>query len=376
MPGVSGPSPVAVTPEHLGSRHWWSALLRCGSCRYLAIYFLPFYVAVLSTGHGDWGWIAFGVVFWLLHSFGTELVNRLADEEADRIDKPERTRFCDIVGYRRIKMLTRAIWTAVGVLYLGWLAVRPSWVLAFLLVAGSFFAINYSIGAHFKKTQLLCYIVLTFPFFGPFLIGWSNYRRLFQDPGAWHELVTRVCPMLAVVSLFIGTLVGAKDITDVEGDRRAGYESFFVRAMRSAGARNLMLAFSAPFFICLVYVISGALAKRYLLLLAFVPVSAMFGVVVTGARGYEQRAVTELLYQYWFAFAAAALFLYLPTWPAVATIAACAVYWVLTSQFLHWSDGIRMWKVRALLDVMRREPWFPSQVAVVASPRRNGNPGH
>src|SRR5213083_1997669 len=82
------------------------ALLRCGSCRFAAFYFLSFYIAILDSGHGGWRWLLFSALIWLLHSLGTELVNRVSDETEDRINRPERTAMCDLIGYPRIRLLS------------------------------------------------------------------------------------------------------------------------------------------------------------------------------------------------------------------------------------------------------------------------------
>src|SRR5438309_2973022 len=110
------------------------ALLRCGSCRFAAFYFLSFYVAILDSGHGGWRWLLFSALIWLLHSLGTELVNRVSDQTEDRINRPERTALCDLIGYSRLRLVSWIIWSVVAAIDLIWVVSKPNLVVGALLV--------------------------------------------------------------------------------------------------------------------------------------------------------------------------------------------------------------------------------------------------
>lgn len=339
------------------------AFLRCGACRYVAIYFLPFYVALLSTGHGGWGWIGWGILYWTLLSFGTELLNRLSDRAEDRINRPGRVALCGTLGYGRIRTITVALWAALLVLSLAWLIVLPNLILAILIVLGVLSAINYSIGVRFKTKRLLCQIILTFPFFGSFLLGWFADNPALAQPSVWRSFLTQPAPVVVVVGLFIATLIGGKDITDHRGDEEVGYRSFFVWLIRDHDIRAVLAVLAVPFGVLLLYVVVGALPARFLALLGFLPFSVLYALGVTQARDdREQRAVKEYLYHYWFVFMAAALYLYWPRPQTLLVVAAVAIYWILTSRYLHWTDGFRAWQAAALVAIVdrsRRRPGRP-----------------
>lgn len=331
------------------------AFLRCGACRYVAIYFLPFYVALLSTGHGGWGWITLGILYWSLLSFGTEFLNRLSDRTEDRINRPGRVALCGILGYARIRTLTRALWAALFALSLAWLIVLPNLILAILIVLGSLSAINYSVGVRFKTKRLLCQVILTFPFFGSFLLGWFAHNPALAEPRMWRSFLAQPAPFVVVVGLFIVTLIGGKDITDHQGDEKVGYRSFFVWLIRDHDLLAVLAVLAVPFGVLLLYVSAGVLSARFLALLGFLPFSLLYAVAVTRARDdREQRAAKEYLYHYWVVFMAAALYLYWPRPETLLVIGATALYWILTSRYLHWTDSFRAWQLAALAAVVER----------------------
>lgn len=331
------------------------ALMRCGSCRFAAFYFISFYVALLDTGHGGWMWALFGAVFWLLHSLGTELTNRLSDRVEDRVNRPERTALCDQAGFHLIKDLCVLIWTTLILVDLVWLWLNPNLNLAVLLPLGIFAGINYSYGVRFKRKKYLSLFALTFPFGGPFLIGWSAYNPLPESAQVMRELLYSGGPVVVVLGVFIASLAGVKDITDVEGDEKIGYRSLWVSLVRRHATYLIVAMVCVPFLLLGLMLLLQVLPARFSALLLFLPFSLSLAHCVRRAKdGDQQQAVREILYHYWFAFLSSALLLYVPTAAAAWAVLGTSAYWVITSQYLHWSTGLRLWKVQALVILLRR----------------------
>jgi len=339
------------------------ALFRCGSCRFTAFYFLSFYIALLDSGHGSWRWLLFGAFFWSLNSLGTELTNRLSDQTEDRINRPERTALCDQVGFSQIKKLCILIWSTLLIVDLTWIWLQPNLNLAVLLILGLLAGVNYSYGLRFKNKKYLSLFALTFPFGGPFLIGWSAYNPLPAASDTFLELVYRGGPVVLVLGFFIASLAGIKDITDVPGDEQIGYQSFWVSLARTHSTALVSFVVAIPFIILSFLLITEMLPLRFTALLFVFPVSLSLAFCVRLARTRDQQqALREILYHYWFCFLCIALFLYVPTVAAAATILGTGAYWIVTSQYLHWSSGLRLWKIQTV-SLLLRQHWQRSSVA-------------
>jgi 4-hydroxybenzoate polyprenyltransferase len=331
------------------------AFMRCSSCRFAAFYFLSFYIALLDTGNGEWYWVIFSAFFWLLHSTGTELTNRLSDQVEDRINRKERTFLCDKVGFSLIQKLSIIIWSIIIIVDIVWLLRYPNPNLAVLLILGLLAGINYSYGMRFKTKRYLSLFALTFPFGGPFLIGWSVYNPLPAAAENLTALVYRGGPVIFLIGIFIASLAGVKDITDVSGDERVGYQSLWVSLVRQHATKIIICIVTAPFLCLLLMLYTQVLPLRFAGLLIFMPVSLILAFCVSVARENEhQQALRELFYHYWFVFLSSALFLYVFTEAAFWTIFGTSCYWIFTSQYLHWSSGIRLWKLKVVTSLIRQ----------------------
>src|SRR5262245_47239244 len=77
-------------------------MLRVGSIRFTAFYFAAFGTALLATGAGTARWFAVAVALCAVNCLAIELANRWADRIEDRVNRPERTEFCEVVGYALI----------------------------------------------------------------------------------------------------------------------------------------------------------------------------------------------------------------------------------------------------------------------------------
>jgi 4-hydroxybenzoate polyprenyltransferase len=328
------------------------AVLRVGSCRFAAFYFLSFQLALLRAGQNGIRWIVFGFFFWLLHCLGVELLNRYSDRVEDRINRPDRSRICEGIGYQRIRDASIVIWTILALVYATWLFWQPSRMLGLLLWTGLFAGVCYSILWRFKTKRLLSLGALTFPFGGPFLIGWIAGNR-FQTAEFLREDLVRLVPFLLMVGSFACGHAGIKDITDIAGDRAIGYRSLWVSWISLVSHRRMILVlFSVSTWASLttVFVAFGLLPTRYRYLLLLLPVSAALGVASARASTVlERAAVRETLYYYWFGFNALAMFLLVPNAGSAGRVVLAVLYWIVASRYFHWTDGLTLEKLRTSL---------------------------
>lgn len=337
-----------------------ATVLRLASCRFAAIYFVAFAAGALGVG-SDPGWIAAGVPYWLVFSLATELVNRMSDRAEDAINRPERTALCEKVGFDRIARLAVAAWTLVVAADVAAVAIRPSWPLAALLFAAAFASVNYSYGLRLKRTRFFSLLLITFPFCGTFFTGWALYATA---PGATHALTHRYIPFSLFLGWFVGTLAGTKDVTDALGDEAVGYRSMFLSIARSQPEAVLAALLAIPFAVLWAFIGTGLLPARFGWLTVFWPASVVVARCATVAtRKDEREATRELAYQYWVVFLAAAFLMFEPSLEMLAVVAGSLAYWVLASQRLHWSDGIRTWKLRAARELLTRSARVGREVA-------------
>lgn len=328
------------------------ALLRCGSCRFAAFYFLSFSIALLDSRPASAGWILFGAAIWLLHSLGTELVNRLSDEVEDRVNRPERTALCDVVGFSRLRTISWAIWIAVGLIDVVWMIGQPNLAVAVLLLLALLAGVNYSYGVRFKRKRHLSLLALTFPFAGPFIVGWFVNHPISQLPQFGDEVMHRFGPFVVLVGLLIGSIASTKDITDARGDEGVGYLSVAVSLIRKNAVLAILGLISVPFVVLAVFVILGFLGNRFLYLMFCFPMSLLGALSICYAHTDEQRnSVKEAVYHYWFGLLSTSLYLYSPSNQTLSVIAGTAVYWIVASQYLHWSGGVKLSQVAAVWEL-------------------------
>lgn len=319
------------------------AFLRCSSCRFAALYFVPFCGGLAQAGRATAGYLALGALFWFLLSLGIEITNRLTDRTEDAINRPERTALCNQVGWRTLNAMQLVIWCAVLVLDIAWLALAGNPLLLGLMGASAAIGIGYSRGARLSRRRLFAFVTLNLLFGGSFLLGWSvGYPFGHASSSGWHQLADFI-PLLIIVGLFILALVGIKDITDREGDLRIGYRSFFVDLVERQSSALLGFLVSMPFLAVLVFALSGLLPARLLTLLVFAPISAMVVCATRQAKtSLDQLLVREAFYDYWLIFSSSALLLLLPRLTLAGAIAGALVYWMIATRWLHWGAPLRL----------------------------------
>jgi 4-hydroxybenzoate polyprenyltransferase len=331
------------------------ALLQCGSCRFTAFYFLPFYAGLLHQGGKSPAWAVFGAGYWFLHSLGTELANRIADRQEDEINRPDRTALCHRVGFPTLAKVTVACWIIVASLDVALLIISPSILLAVLLFAAGAFGIGYSFGPHLKRHPVAALLILTFPFSGTFLVGWA--ARQPPDGLEIHDFCYSALPFAILLGSLAASIGGAKDLTDKIGDAVVGYKSAWVRAVRSHSRLLVMVAIASPFVYIVVAVATGLLSPRMLVMSVFAPLSWYFAAAASRATTNAQLdAVREIGYTYCGTFMAVAVSLYQPSAQMLIAVIGTASYWILASQWLHWTDGFRMEKLRLVASAGRGGP--------------------
>ncbi|MEM9454120.1 MAG: UbiA family prenyltransferase [Myxococcota bacterium] len=307
-------------------------VLKVGSVRFTAFYFLAFYTAAAATGHGGVGWVLVGLALWSTMCVAIELTNRYADRTEDAINRPERTRLCHALGYPTLAVLAAAIFALHLLAYVLWFCVSHNLTLLTVQLASWTVAWGYSVGPRFKAHRFGVLVALCGTFVLPLLYGWVMYGSLRDVPLA-----------LLFVVAFVASISGAKDVTDVEGDRRRGYHSVFVALTRLSRSAPLVALLLAPYGLLVLLVALGSVEPRFLALTLFIPISFLFARLLRSARaGDEAQCVREWVYHFWFVVLCATMALIHGSAGHLLVIVATMVFWVVATRRLHWHDqGLR-----------------------------------
>jgi 4-hydroxybenzoate polyprenyltransferase len=326
------------------------SFLRCASCRFAALYFVPFFAGVVQAGRGTVGRALLGAVFWLAYSISIEVTNRLTDRVEDEVNRPERTQFCIDVGWRSLQRVEIAGWCVVLAIDCLWLWLNPSVVLAVLLVAGLAVGIGYSRGPRLARMRYVGLAVLNLVFGGVFLLGWAAGSS-FSGRGelAWRHLAA-FGPLAVIVGVFVVALAGIKDITDRGGDLAVGYRSHFVDILDRERTTLLRGLAGLPFLLVLAFALWRLLPLREVTLLMFAPLSALVLDAVSHAETARDRMVVrELFYAYWLVFSSAALLLFVPRVSLGLAVAGALLYWSIATRWLHWAQSVTIAEIRGLV---------------------------
>jgi 4-hydroxybenzoate polyprenyltransferase len=345
------------------------AFLQCGSCRFGALYFLPFAAGLAAAGRPSVAGALLGAGFWLVLALAIEVTNRLADRVEDAVNRPERTALCEAVGWARLGRLQLALWGLVAVATGVWLALAPNALLALLLASGAGFGIAYSRGPRLGRHRALVFVVLSGTFVGPFCLGFAAGDPSGGASTAGFGQLDRFVPLFWVLTLFISSLAGIKDITDRAGDEAIGYRSAFIQLAERHGTAALATLAAVPFAALAAFTAAGLLPARALGLLAFLPVSIAIGLAVRGAgdRAADQLRVREALYHHWIAFTSATLLVCFPSAALLALLLGGWLWWTLASRYLHWGAALALADVPRLAALaIRGANRIPVAVAPVA----------
>ena len=320
------------------------ALLQCASCRFGALYCLPFCAGLAAAGTLSLTTALLGAGFWLALGMAIEVTNRLADRTEDAVNRPERTAICEVVGWGRLERVQLILWGLVVASTAVWLALAPDALLLLLLVSGAGFGVAYSRGPRLARHRALVFVVLSGTFVGPFCLGFAAGDPVAGASGATFSQLGRFVPLFWVLTLFISSLAGIKDITDRAGDEAIGYRSAFVAFAERHGTVALTALAAVPFAALAAFVAAGQLPSRALWLLALLPLSAAVALAVRGAhdRPADQLLVREALYDHWLAFTTATLLVCFPGLGLLAAVAGTWTWWIVASRFLHWGAPLRL----------------------------------
>jgi 4-hydroxybenzoate polyprenyltransferase len=316
--------------------------LQCASCRFSALYFIPFCGGLAASGALDAIHVVLGAAFWCVITLAIEVTNRLSDRVEDAINRPERTRLCACVGWQRLGQLEKLLWCVVAVSAIVWLALAPGILLAGLITLGVCAGIGYSRGPRLARRRMLVFVVLSGTFVGPFSLGWATSSHGASMTDA--TLLGRFVPLFWLGTLFITSLAGIKDVTDRAGDEAIGYNSAFLQLAHRHGTVALLLLTSLPFAALGTFVAAGWLSPLALPLLGLLPISIGLGLAVRGARDSTgaQLAIREALYHHWLAFTSIVLLACFPSTGLLAAVLAGWAGWVLASRYAHWADPLRL----------------------------------
>lgn len=315
-------------------------LFRSCSVRFTAYYWIGFAVGLSVNDRLTVSWGLLGLPMWLAYCLGTESVNRLADRDADAINRPERTALCEEFGWRRMTWVAVTCWTVFSLMGAGVVWVHPGFALPAILLVDIGVAVGYSIGPAFKRHRVLALIALTAPLITPLVTGWAIQ-------GDAHGLLEPVLPMAAVLASFSLGLSGIKDITDVEGDRELNYSSLWLALIRLRRGAAVYSVIGAPMLLLVVFVAVGALPAVSLAVIPLAVVSTL--VVVAASRAQDpvdRSAAREVMHQYTFYFLALFLLVAVPGRATAVAVAVSVVYWLLSSNMLHWSGGLTRAHIR------------------------------
>lgn len=315
-------------------------LLRSCSVRFTAYYWMGYMAGLSVNGRLDVTWALLGLPMWLCYGIGAESLNRLADREADVINRPERTGLCEEFGWARLTKVCVGAWVLFCLMAAALVWERPGFFLPAVLLINMGIAIGYSVGPTFKRRRVLSLIVLTTPMVTPLLTGWAVH-------GVGGTLLSRVVPIAVVLAAFSLGLAGIKDITDVEGDRELDYSSLWLVLVRFRRGAALYALIGSPFLAVALFVVSGKLPVISLLLLPLAALSALVVAAASRAEAPEDReAAREVMHNYTFYFLALALLAAVPEPATVAAFAVSIGSWLLASKVLHWSGGLSFAQLR------------------------------
>jgi 4-hydroxybenzoate polyprenyltransferase len=320
------------------------ALLQCASCRFGALYYAPFCAGMAAAGTLSVLTALLGAAFWLTLGLAIEVTNRLADRVEDAVNRPERTALCELVGWRLLARVQLVLWGLVGLGTAIWLALDPNALRALLIAAGAGFGIAYSRGPRLARHRALVFVVLSGTFVGPFCLGFAAGDPAAGASGATFAQLGRFVPLFWVMTLFISSLAGVKDITDRVGDEAIGYRSAFVAFAERHGTAALTALATVPFAALAAFVAAGTLPPRALALLSFLPLSVVVMLAVRGAHDCptDQLLVREALYHHWLAFTTATLLVLFPSAGLAAALAGAWLWWIVASRRLHWAASLRL----------------------------------
>lgn len=299
-------------------------LLKISSVRFTIYYFISFVAAIDHVFPLNLENVVVALTYWFFFCIGTELFNRCADVEEDKINNPIRTNLCESFGYRRLYVIAHISY--LFVLMIGFWCYFSYQEVGILVVTALniFVGYNYSFGFRYKSKPRFVYIPLLSTVALPYLTGMAVAGHYQLSPAFIFSLV------------FVLTIVGMKDITDEKGDAEVGYISFFMQFIKS-GKLKLILWMSMPYLYMTAHI---AITKEYLYI-GLMPVSLisylLFIAIRLAGQGKVDRFVArELMYHSWVFVLIYSYFLELRSLSSFTMFVVSILLWLGASQFTHW----------------------------------------
>jgi 4-hydroxybenzoate polyprenyltransferase len=229
---------------------------------------IPFIIAFLASGNTNNIYLVQGLIAIFLYSFVQDYSNISGDRIEDAVNRPNRGVLArqaggySVVFWASIVSLALFAVNAVGMVLWGDL----HWVWAATWMFGAALAMTYSYGPRTKASTWSSPIAHSFIPSLPLLLGWV---------GAGDVLVILPYFVLLTVMRFSNNGLGFKDIDDLEGDRRVGYRSVYLRYIESdRPAAKAMPILLAPFVLLAVLGLAGQFNDHWPI--AFVMLLAAF----------------------------------------------------------------------------------------------------
>jgi len=321
-----------VTQETRPPAGRWARLratVRVTSPRFTAYYALALLAGTgASTPFGAW-LVPFALVYCVAWCLAVEATNRLSDRAEDAVNQPARTAACEEAGWGTLRRVAVGGWALVVQLDMVWCAVTGSVAVAALLGLGLLVGLGYSVGPRWKARPWPALLALCAPTLLPLLTGLLT--RSSTDGARGPVLATAGLVVLAAL-----TTAGAKDVTDVVGDRLTGYSSVWLRLL--ARGTVLSTALVTQVVAVAALTISGVVPVTGWLALGWVALQKpALRAVVRAVTPDERRIAREGVHTTTVLGLALTVAAFQPTAFVVTAAAAAVAWWLLVSRFGHWN---------------------------------------
>lgn len=338
-------------------------LIRVGSPRFAALYCAGFLAGTTQAGGISVGLLPWWLGYWLLFCVAVEWLNRLADLPADRINQPQRTRMALSFGVRALRPLIVSLWLVVAVwsmaLALTMNSTSQRVTAVVVLSINIAIGIGYSIGRFAKRRPKFALLLLSATTVMPLITGIVAGNGTLT--GSALVVVAAGAVLLGTSSLAIA---GAKDLTDIVGDRLIGYRSPWLKIIESGAGRNALALLAVQLIAAGVIAVAGG-SVFALLTIAVVPLELTVVLLANRSRSMADFiAVREFMYVVTLGNVALTGIAIVGTAEYLAMVAACVLAWIVLSRFGHWHRHFS-WSVLGRIATLARG--VPMNVAATSA---------
>ncbi|MFI1918380.1 UbiA family prenyltransferase [Nocardia sp. NPDC020380] len=308
-------------------------LARVGSPRFSVLYCAGFLAGTAVAGGLTARMLPWWLGYWLLFCVAVEWLNRLADLPADRVNQPERTRMALTFGVRTLRRLAIALWVAVSAwsIALALTVTQQRVALAAVLTINIAIGIGYSIGRFAKRRPRFALLLLSATTVLPMVTG-----AIAGDTAVTGRHLVALVAGVVLLGTSSLAIAGAKDLTDIVGDRLIGYRSPWVQVMSSGAGRNAVALLAIQLAAAGVIAVAADSAWAPVVL-GVIPLES--AVVLFAHRSRTMAdfvAVREFMYLVSLGNVVLTAMAIVGTADYVAVVAGCVLAWVALSRFGHW----------------------------------------